>query len=322
MKKMIRHIAALLLPLLLLATSQAKAQFVLGEGNIEIGPASSAINMNYPCNISVNGYKGLLWNHGSNYLGIDMTQVLPSIYGANRRINFYNPNTMQYITVGVKSSLSFMYDPLTNGGTAYTAALNKVMGVDASVMAEKAVQDNGRLLLASDTTVTRHIGLTPSSLSESVPELTVTDEHGNQLVDLNSMVPLLVGAYQSLLRQAEAQDEQIKALKKAPVLRKVDAKTLELTGIEAIEEDSNRLFRPDPNPVRHKVTLSYAIASTAKDARLRFNDLNGRKLGEAAVTERGKGKLKVDASRWPAGVCFCSLIVDGKVVTTQKIIKK
>jgi hypothetical protein len=76
-----------------------------------------------------------------------------------------------------------------------------------------------------------------------------------------------------------------------------------------------------PNPFAEKTTIAYNIPTDAKAALIVFYDMNGKKIKETNI-EKGAGNIAVFAPNLSKGIYSYSLIVDGKVVETKKMIKE
>lgn len=304
-----------ILMLLLLWTSPAAAQFVLNDGIIKIGDCPG---FDATCNIRIDKFHRMQWTNGNTALNANINGRRPAIYSdSDRIIRFYDTRLDRYDNVGAKTTFAFMYDDvLSGGGTSLTSPLGKIIGLDAVV-----VKDSAESMADMREEGNTRLGFTEESLVRSVPELTVTDEDGNRLVNLNSLVPLLVGTVQSLQQQADARERQIAMLKNTAASRQFK-KTSGTTGIDVSKGETNTLYPVQPNPFKNRITVTYSIADNVRQAMLRVNDVNGRKTDERILTGRGKNGIRLDGHSWLPGIYFCSLIVDGEVISTQKIIKK
>ena len=58
------------------------------------------------------------------------------------------------------------------------------------------------------------------------------------------------------------------------------------------------------------------------EAQLLFYDMNGRIIKQVTLDERGEGKLIVYGENLQNGVYTYSLIADGKLIATKKMVKQ
>jgi len=92
---------------------------------------------------------------------------------------------------------------------------------------------------------------------------------------------------------------------------------VELENLNAIILDQNL-----PNPFKEKTTINYSIPEEVMEATLLFYDLNGRIIKQVEITERGEGTLTVYGENLKNGIYTYSLIADGKLIATKKMVKQ
>ncbi len=66
--------------------------------------------------------------------------------------------------------------------------------------------------------------------------------------------------------------------------------------------------------------INYYLPLSIEDAHIVIYDLNGKKLYNLAIQEKGKSSITVPNSLLKRGLYFCSLFVDGRKVDTKKMI--
>ncbi len=77
-----------------------------------------------------------------------------------------------------------------------------------------------------------------------------------------------------------------------------------------------------PNPFAEQTVIHFSIHSTVQKAQLHFYDGNGRLMHSMEITERGLGSLTVFGSDLSTGVYTYTLVADGQVVATKKMMKQ
>ena len=77
-----------------------------------------------------------------------------------------------------------------------------------------------------------------------------------------------------------------------------------------------------PNPFAEQTVIHFSIPSTVQKAQLHFYDGNGRLMHSMEITERGLGSLTVFGSDLSTGVYTYTLVADGQVVATKKMMKQ
>ena len=82
------------------------------------------------------------------------------------------------------------------------------------------------------------------------------------------------------------------------------------------------LNQNQPNPFAEQTVITYNIPQSAGVAQLLFYDVNGRQIQNTTITSRGAGQLNVYANDLTNGVYSYTLIVDGKIIDTKKMVKQ
>ena len=77
-----------------------------------------------------------------------------------------------------------------------------------------------------------------------------------------------------------------------------------------------------PNPFAESTQINFVIPDNVLNAKLLFYDMSGRIINEVILNERGKGTLTVYGENLEKGIYTYSLIADGKLIATKKMVKK
>lgn len=77
-----------------------------------------------------------------------------------------------------------------------------------------------------------------------------------------------------------------------------------------------------PNPFAEQTVINFSIPETVKKAQIHFYDGNGRFMNSVEVVERGLGSVTVFGSDLSTGVYTYTLVADGQVVATKKMMKE
>jgi hypothetical protein len=157
---------------------------------------------------------------------------------------------------------------------------------------------------------------------------------------LNSMgiIPLLVKSFQQLDSTNQALQSQLSALQdqvngccnshrsSAPQdttsqqnqnQNQVQAIAIDVTlsNVKGIILNQNQ-----PNPFSENTTITFVIPDNIKSAQIMFYDNTGVILKAVEVKERGRGQLNVFAQDLSSGIYSYSLIADGKLIETKKMV--
>lgn len=147
-------------------------------------------------------------------------------------------------------------------------------------------------------------------------------------VNYAEIVVPLVKAVQEQQAMIEKQQQQINDLKKlvaggtTPVNQN---NTNSTTGINVQNidlSDAVVLNQNQPNPFAEQTLINFNIPQNAGSAQILFYDLSGKLIKTQSITTKGQGSLNVYASDLSNGTYSYTLVVDGKIIDTKKMIKQ
>ena len=81
-----------------------------------------------------------------------------------------------------------------------------------------------------------------------------------------------------------------------------------------------RMDQNKPNPFSESTVIKLNIPKDTKSASIFIYDLSGKQVKSIPVNERGKTDITVYASDLTSGMYIYSLVVDGSVCVTRKMI--
>ena len=154
-------------------------------------------------------------------------------------------------------------------------------------------------------------GLAADQLKAVYPELVYEDANGNVSINYVEMIPLLVQSINELSQElAELKGRAAKRTK------------TETTAIEdsVSEIDMVRMDQNKPNPFSESTVIGLNIPEKTQKANIFIYDLSGKQIQNVPVAERGETNITVYASDLSAGMYIYTLVVDGKVVVTRRMI--
>ena len=166
-------------------------------------------------------------------------------------------------------------------------------------------------------------GLAADQLKNVFPELVYEDEMGNVSINYIEMVPLLVQSINELQSRIDVLEQNNVAPRaKLPVDEMTIKSRHDASSISTMEEatDIISLSQNDPNPFCDKTTITVNIPESVTTAALFFYDMSGKQVDKRIFIERGSSSLSVTSSDLTKGMYIYSLIADGKVISTRKMI--
>lgn len=77
-----------------------------------------------------------------------------------------------------------------------------------------------------------------------------------------------------------------------------------------------------PNPFKEKTTINYVLPATYANAQLLFHNSQGKLIQSVELIGSGDGQINVFADDLSSGIYTYTLVIDGKIIETKKMIKQ
>ena len=180
----------------------------------------------------------------------------------------------------------------------------------------------------------RQIGFIGQDVYSVIPEAVEIDDSGLYSIKYKSIIPVLVEAVKELKAQNDEQQEQLNALQsivnaccddqgdQGQNKRGAINEELQKT-IHNIELSSNIvvLEQNRPNPFKENTVIDYFIPEDVGFAQIIVYNNQGRIIKIVDIKEKGSGQLQVFAQNLTNGIYTYSIVFDGKVIETKKMVK-
>ena len=150
-------------------------------------------------------------------------------------------------------------------------------------------------------------------LIQGFKELKAEKDSATEL--LNQRIDSLKNAYGTRLDSLEAMINRC-CNNNSKVIQGTDVTTLHNIELsDAVVLDQNV-----PNPFAENTTITYFVPDYINYAQIIFSDNSGKIIKTVEINEKGNGKLNVYANNLSSGIYSYSIIVDGKVLDTKKMV--
>ena len=156
-----------------------------------------------------------------------------------------------------------------------------------------------------------HYGLDAEQLEEVFPDLVYENEDGSKSINYVEMVPILVQA----INELNAKIAYLEGNGTKPQTRAMDEGEAEAESVSLPVLGENK-----PNPFSDTTTIPVSIPADVQKAFIYVYDLTGKKVQQLDIIARGKHYVTLDAYALTDGMYLYSLIADGKVVQTRRMI--
>mgnify|MGYP006144541949 CR=1 FL=1 len=164
------------------------------------------------------------------------------------------------------------------------------------------------LLVAGHKEQTEKIDSLQNSNDSLQAQLTNLNDRLTQLENcLSNLLPALCQANQMAIQQTPQETQEYLE------------KTINIT----LSNRNNIILNQNvPNPFAESTVISYSIPSTVQKAQIHFYDGQGKLINTVEISERGNGQLNVFANDLSAGVYTYSLVADGQIIATKRMMKQ
>ncbi|MBK9639390.1 MAG: tail fiber domain-containing protein [Bacteroidetes bacterium] len=144
-------------------------------------------------------------------------------------------------------------------------------------------------------------------------------EFSYKAVNYTEFIPILI---QGFKEQQQTIDSLIQVISlqnptPQPNINPQNSQKISLSNVSSIILNQN-----DPNPFTESTRITFQIPDEVKDARIIFTSLTGSIINTAIINERGAGELEVYSSELSKGLYNYTLVCDGKVIASKKMVKQ
>ena len=96
----------------------------------------------------------------------------------------------------------------------------------------------------------------------------------------------------------------------------------EIIDIQLSDRNNIVLNQNVPNPFAERTVITFSIPASVQKAQIHFYDGMGKLINTVDVQDRGNGQINVYANDLSTGVYTYSLVADGKIVATKRMMKQ
>ena len=160
----------------------------------------------------------------------------------------------------------------------------------------------------SDILGKEHFGLSGQEISKIYPDLVSKSQDGYMSINYIEMIPLLIQSIQELKTELDNTNAELEALKSN---LKAEGRASDQTAV---------LYQCVPSSFTERCVVKCRIPDYINDAQFHLFDFNGRLIQSRTITDRGDVQVVVERGGLEAGLYLYSLITDGKIVDTMKMV--
>jgi len=162
------------------------------------------------------------------------------------------------------------------------------------------------------------IGFIGQEMLHVLPEAVfVDDSTGIYTIDYTRVIPVLVNAMHEQQAIINYLTTEVESLKSDEQLK--NAGTNSITG-EYENIGTSSLAQNLPNPFTESTTIEYFLSENVNDSRIYIYNMNGTQLKSYDLHLKGNGNITINAGELNPGMYMYSLITDGQVIDTKRMI--
>ena len=167
-----------------------------------------------------------------------------------------------------------------------------------------------------------HYALSVDEVEAAYPDLVYTKDNGTKVINYIEMIPLLVES----IKELRAQIVSLQGGNNGSRMMSVPKSNSSVgnggtSGIGGTVSSSvASLSQNAPNPFVDATAVRMVIPEAVTDAMLCIYDMSGKQIRRTEIHDRGEVTVSVTAEGLTAGMYLYSLIADGKLVNTRKMI--
>lgn len=148
------------------------------------------------------------------------------------------------------------------------------------------------------------------------------NENDHYSLAYSQFVVPLVKAVQEQQQMIEDLQNQLKQLKLVQQGNLTESSPTSVTSVVLADINAVVLSQNVPNPFAQQTSISYTIPLTATSAQIMFYTMDGRLMKTVNLSAKGKGVLNIFAGDLSSGNYTYSLVIDGKITDTKKLVKQ
>jgi hypothetical protein len=185
----------------------------------------------------------------------------------------------------------------------------------------------------SDFYSQEHFGFIAQDVKELFPSLISEDEHGFLAINYVELIPVLVEGMKQQknnldLLQLQNENLQTEVIALREDINSIRAMYMQPKGrnksssIETIDINVSKasLLNCKPNPFNDETTIEYFIPSDLVSAYIVIHDTQGNEVKKITLTQSGNSFIVVKSDNLKAGLYSYSLVYNGKLIDTKKMI--
>jgi hypothetical protein len=168
----------------------------------------------------------------------------------------------------------------------------------------------------------RQYGFIAQDLETVLPEAVKIDSSGFYAVNISALIPVLVESIKELSFKQDSLTRVITACCRNGNGKKSigNVQGENEAGFSLENQEGAVLYQNIPNPFNQQTSIKYQLPNLYSEASIMIFDLQGKMIKSYPLTQSGSGSLIINGFELHPGMFVYSLLVDGKLVDTKRMI--
>lgn len=180
-------------------------------------------------------------------------------------------------------------------------------------------------------------GFIAQEVEQVIPELVtkstkpeLKDAEGNVIskggeykgINYDGLIPVLTKSIQEQQAIIEKLINEVAELKEIAKANPANTSTTAIASVELSDVKSIVLDQNTPNPFAEQTSITYNLTDGVQKAQMLFYNVDGKLINSVDLeTKQGRGQLNVFASDLSNGMYTYTLVVDGTIIDTKRMVK-
>ena len=193
----------------------------------------------------------------------------------------------------------------------------KLKGLEYDIKKEFTMQFDNNLSQnqkeRADADRKNKLGFIAQDVQKVLPQVVYYDDTADVYsMDYSKIIPVIVEA----MKEQQSQIDSLKKLLSKSTLK--SSKALEVTSVT--NYNNAELSQNVPNPFSQSTSINYYLPENNQKASIYIYDMNGTQLKCYPLHLKGSGNVTINGNELKAGMYIYSLIVDGQLIDTKRMI--
>lgn len=262
----------------------------------------------------------------SQSAGMDFTTPITassfSVFYGNGTMSGSNAMTDALTQIMQLSPVTYTYTVTANRFGDDLTPVADVSDIPSEQITDKTADDilKATELQAQLTGDRYSYGLDLGGFEEQFPTLVSTDGEGNKYIDYVSLVPVLVASIQEQQQIIESQNAIIEDIRTQMYKMQDTLHQLVLRRDSLATATNSYLDQNIPNPFDDETTIGYYVSPDAEYATIYIFNMTGVLVRTFVIQQFGIGSVDLSASNLDAGMYVYTLVVDGNIADSKRMI--